>query len=86
MPAQAASVDGAALLRQATLPRRSDRRWEIELAPLSRMESWKVPPIKDGQNLAVLGFTFKDEKGSATLRAEYIWIDGKAYGLRSSPA
>ncbi len=33
LPAQTAPVDGQALLARAQLPRRQDRRWEIELAP-----------------------------------------------------
>ena len=40
LPAQAAPVDGPALLKAARLPRRPDRRWEIELAPLPRMQAW----------------------------------------------
>ena len=86
VPAQTASVDGPSLLKKADLPKRADKTWEIELAPLSRMETWKVPEIKPGQALAMLGFTFKDEKGGAILRVEYLWLDGKTYGLRSSPA
>lgn len=86
VPAQAANVDGPALLKKASLPRRSDSAWEVELAPLTRMQAWKVPEIKPGQPLAVLGFTFKEEKGSALLRVEYLWLDGKTYALRSSPA
>ncbi len=86
IPAQTAPVDAPTLLKKASLPKRTDKTWEIELAPLSRMETWKVPEIKNGQTLALLGFTFKDEKGSAILRAEFLWLDGKAYALRSSPA
>lgn len=86
VPAQTASVDAPALLKKATLPRRTDKVWEIEFAPLSRMEAWKVPEIKPGQSLAVLGFSFKDEKGSPILRAEFLWLDGKTYALRSAPA
>jgi hypothetical protein len=86
VPAQTASVDGPGLLKKAVLPTRKDNTWEVELAPLTRMEQWKVPEIKNGQPLALLGFTFKDEKGSAILRAEFLWLDGKTYGLRSSPA
>lgn len=86
VPAQTANVDGPDLLRKAVLPKRSDKTWEIELAPLPRMEAWKVPEIKPGQTLAMLGFTFKDEKGGAILRVEYLWLDGKTYALRSSPA
>lgn len=86
LPAQSSSIDGAALLAKAALPRRSDRRWELELAPLTRMEAWKVSEIKPGAQVSAVGFTTKDEKGDAVMRVEYLFVDGKAYGLRSSPA
>lgn len=86
VPAQSAPVDGAALLKAAQLPTRKDRRWLIELAPLTRMEAWKVQPLKTGDAVGVLGFTFSGEKGDAVLRAEYLFVGGSAYGLRSSPA
>ena len=86
LPAQSAPVDGKALLAKAVLPTRTDKRWEIELAPLTRLQAWKVPEIKPGTSLSVLGFTFTGEKGEAILRAEYLFLDGKVYGLRSSPA
>lgn len=86
LPAQSAPVDGKALLAKAVLPTRTDKRWEIELAPLTRLQTWKVPEIKPGTSLSVLGFTFTGEKGEAILRAEYLFLDGKVYGLRSSPA
>ena len=85
-PAQSASVDGAGLARRAVVPTRKDRDWEVELAPISRMDAWKVPEVRVGQRLAVLGFTMVGEKGDAVLRAEYLVLDGKVYGLRSSPA
>jgi hypothetical protein len=86
VPAQTAPVDGAKLLAQAQLPRRKDKVWEIELAPLTRMEAWQVAEIKPGTELSVLGFTFTDEKGDPVLRAEFLWVAGKAHALRSSPA
>ena len=86
LPAQSAAVDGPALLKAAQLPTRKDRRWAIELAPLSRMEAWKVKPIQAGDTVAVLGFTFTGEKGAAVLRAEYLFAGGGVYGLRSAPA
>lgn len=85
LPAQSAPVDGAALLSQAQLPRRPDRRWEVELAPLSRMNAWGVTPLKVGDEVGVLGFTFAEEKGAALLRAEYLFVGDAVYGLRSSP-
>lgn len=86
LPAQQAQVDGAKLLAEATLPTRTDRTWHIELAPLTRMQAWGVPEVKPGTEVAVLGFTFAGEKGEPVLRAEYVFVGGKAYGLRSSPA
>lgn len=86
LPAQIAPVEGAALLAKAGIPKRSDKAWEIELAPLTRVQAWKVPEIKTGMPVALLGFTFKDEKGEAILRAEYLWLNGMTYALRSNPA
>lgn len=85
LPAQTAAVDAQAVLKAASLPTRRDRRWQIELAPLTRMDAWKVPEIKAGDSLALLGFTFTGEKGDAVLRAEYLFFAGKTYGLRSAP-
>ena len=86
LPAQSAAVDGPALLKAAQLPTRKDRVWEVELAPLTRMDAWKVPQIKVGETVGVLGFTFTGETGDAVLRAEYLFVGGQVYGLRSSPA
>ena len=86
LPAQSAGVDGPGLLKAAQLPTRKDRRWHLELAPLSRMEAWKVVPIRNGDAVQVLGFTFTREKGEALLRVEYLWAGGLTAGLRSSPA
>jgi hypothetical protein len=86
IPAQTAPVEGKALLAKAVLPKRKEGVWEIELAPLTRMQAWNVPEIKVGATLAVLGFTFREENGPPVLRVEYLWADGKTYALRSSPA
>ncbi|MFD1712204.1 hypothetical protein FVQ98_04355 [Ottowia sp. GY511] len=86
LPAQTSAVDGKAILARATLPRRTETRWEIELAPLQRLNAWQVPEIKEGQHLGLLGFTFKEDKGEPVLRAEYLFLNGKVYGMRSSPA
>lgn len=86
LPAQSAPVDGKALLAKAVVPTRKDKRWEIELAPLTRMQAWNVPEIKAGDQIALMGFTFTGEKGEAILRVEYLFANGKVYGLRSSPA
>lgn len=86
LPAQAASVDGPALLKAAQLPTRKGRRWHIELAPLSRLEAWKATPIKNGDAIAMLGFTFPGEKGEPVLRVEYLWAGAQVVGMRSAPA
>ncbi|WP_280154511.1 DUF6152 family protein [Piscinibacter sp. XHJ-5] len=86
LPAQSASVDGAGLLAAARLPARRDKVWHIELAPLTRVESWKLDEIKPGAQVGVLGYSFPGEQGNAVLRAEYVFVGGKAYGMRSSPA
>ncbi len=86
VPPQTAQVDGAALLAKAGVPRRADRRWTVELAPLTRMDAWKVPELKAGDTVSVVGFTYRDESGEPVLRAEYLFVGDRVYGLRSSPA
>ncbi len=86
VPAQSAAVDGASLLKSAVLPTRKDKVWHVELSPLTRLEAWKVPEIKVGDTLSLVGFTFAGEKGEPVLRVEYLYAGGKAYGLCSSPA
>ena len=86
LPAQSAPVDGKALLQEAQVPTRKGTKWEVELAPLTRMEAWKVAEIKPGTQVSVVGFGLKDEKGEPVLRVEYLFVGGKAYGLRSSPS
>lgn len=85
VPPQSAQVDGAALLAKAGVPRRADRRWTVELAPLTRMDAWKVPRLEPGDTVSVVGFTYRDESGEPVLRAEYLFVGDRAYGLRSSP-
>ena len=86
LPKQTTAVDGEALLAKAQLPTRRDRRWEVELAPLTRLEAWKVEEIRPGTEVSVIGFAAPGEQGAAVLRAEYLVVGGKVYGLRSSPA
>jgi Family of unknown function (DUF6152) len=85
VPAQQVSIDAAALFAKTKIPTRKDREWEVELAPLTRMEAWNIAPIKKGESIEVVGFTFPKEEGEAILRAEFLFRGGKAYGLRSAP-
>lgn len=86
LPAQTAGVDGAGLLRRAVVPTRKDRRWQIELAPIFRMNQWQVSEVKVGDSISMVGFTFQGERGEPVLRVEYLFVGDKTYGLRSSPA
>lgn len=86
LPRQTTAVDGEGLLAKAQVPTRRDRRWEVELAPLTRLEAWKVEEIRPGTELSVVGFAAPGEQGEPVLRAEYLFVGGKVYGLRSSPA
>lgn len=86
VPAQTAPVDGKALLAKAVVPRRRDRLWQVELAPLTRMQAWQIAEIKPGAAVSLVGFTLREEKGDPVLRAEFLFVDGKAYALRSGPA
>ncbi len=83
-PAQSQSVDGAAILAKARLPSNPAKSWTIELAPLLRVEAWKVTRPATGAAVAAIGYTLPGEK-SAIMRVEYLLLDGKIYGLRSSP-
>ncbi|MGL5001799.1 MAG: DUF6152 family protein [Casimicrobium sp.] len=85
VPKQAANVDGAKILANAKLPKRRGD-WNVELAPLPRMDAWKVEPLKAGDTFRGIGFTYKDEQGAQVTRIEYLIVGEKVYGLRSAPA
>ena len=85
-PRQSASVDAAAIFTKAVVPTRSDARWEIELSPLTRLQAWNTPEIKDGEMLEIVGYTFAGEKGKAILRVEFLIRGEVVTPLRSSPA
>ena len=70
---------------RAVVPTRQDRRWEIEMAPLRRLQASKVAEIKPGTSIAVLGFTLTAEKGEAVRRAEYLFVAGNTDALLLSP-
>lgn len=85
LPAQQQSVDSAGILKKVQVPANAAGSWEIEFAPLSRMQQWGLSqPPKVGDRIEVIGYGLTD--GKRVLRAEYVFIDGKAYALRSSPA
>ena len=86
VPGQSANLDAKAILSKAAVPKRQAKTWELELAPLTRMELWQVAEIKVGATVAVVGYALKAGIAEAVVRVEYLWVDGKVYALRSSPA
>jgi len=85
MPAQSAPVDGARLLSGTRLPSRNAIRWEIELAPLFRMSQWQVPEIREGERVAVVGFGLREQPATPLMRVEFLFLQGRVFGMRSSP-
>lgn len=61
---------------------RDDKKWEIVLAPLARMEArgLKREDIEVGKTVAVEGYARKD--GTPEIRAERIVVNGKTVELR----
>ena len=85
LPAQSQQVDGAAILAKTRLPEASAGEWTVEFAPLSRMQAWGVREPKSGERIEVIGYIAPKVGDGRLLRVEYLFADGKAYGLRSSP-
>lgn len=85
VPAQQQSVDGAGILKKVQVPANAAGVWEVEFAPLSRMQAWGLSqPLKVGDRIEVIGYGLADDN-KRLLRAEYLFINGKAYAFRSSP-
>ena len=86
VPAQQQSVDGAGILKKVQVPTNAAGVWEIEFAPLSRMQAWGLSqPLKVGDRIEVIGYGLADDRNKRLLRAEYLFVNGKAYACRSSP-
>lgn len=86
VPAQQQSVDGAGILKKVQVPANATGVWEVEFAPLSRMQAWGLSqPLKMGDRIEVIGYGLADDNNKRLLRAEYLFINGKAYAFRSSP-
>jgi Family of unknown function (DUF6152) len=85
LPAQTQPVDGKSLLAKAKVPNSDAKTWTLELAPLTRVEAWKVAQPAPGSIIAALGYALPGEK-SAVMRVEYLMVGDATYGLRSMPA
>jgi hypothetical protein len=86
LPAQSQSVDGASILARTRLPEAAAGEWTVEFAPLSRMQAWGVREMKPGDRIEVIGYVAPKIGDGRLLRVEYLFAEGRAYGLRSSPA
>ena len=84
LPAQQQSVDAAAIAARTQVPQGAEGKWELEFAPLPRMEAWGVAPLKVGDRIEVIGYVGVPGKPKV-MRVEYLIVNGTTYGLRSSP-
>ena len=86
VPKQQQSVDGSGLLKRVQVPPNAVGDWEIEFAPLSRMQAWGLSQApKIGDRMELVGYALADSD-KRVLRVEYLFFNGKAYAFRSSPA
>lgn len=83
-PAQSQQVDGAAILAKSQVPTNPSKVWTLELAPLFRVEAWKIAQPAAGSLVAAVGYAAPGEK-NAFMRVEYLIIGNTLYGLRSMP-
>lgn len=85
VPAQAQRVDGSALLKKTALPSQPAGDWEVEFAPLTRMEAWGLrEPLRAGDRIELVGYALAGSP-KKLLRVEYMFAGGRAYAFRSSP-
>ena len=88
IPAQQANVDAAAIVSKTKTPNHRGA-WEVELAPLARMNAWQMVAPTVGSKIAVIGYSFAeqkpDSKGMHILRAEFVFVGDKTYSIRSGP-
>ncbi|MBA2548582.1 MAG: hypothetical protein H0V16_09020 [Burkholderiaceae bacterium] len=85
LPAQQQSVDAAGILKKVQVPSNGQGTWEVELAPLSRMQAWGLSqPLKVGERVEVIGYRLTDEN-KRVVRVEYLFVGDKAYAFRSAP-
>ncbi len=87
MPRQSQNVDAAALLQKAQVPAPAGGDWELELAPMFRMQAWGMGEApKVGDRIEAIGYTSPNLSGGRLMRVEYLIHNGRVAGLRSSPA
>ena len=86
LPAQQQSVDAAGILKKTQVPANAAGVWEVEFAPLSRMQQWGLSQApKVGDRIEVIGYALADGN-KRVVRVEYLFVDGKSFAFRSSPS
>jgi hypothetical protein len=87
MPRQTQAVDGAALVKKTALPPSPAGEWQLEFAPMFRMQAWGLGEApKVGDRIEVIGYTAPTIARGRLMRVEYVFHGGRAGALRSSPA
>jgi hypothetical protein len=87
LPKQSQNVDSAAIAAKARVPSAPAGQWQIEFAPLTRMQAWGMGTApKVGDRIEVIGYTAPGIEGGRLMRVEYVFHEGRVAGLRSSPA
>lgn len=86
IPKQRENVDTAALLRNARVPPAGREIWRVELPSLALLSKWDVRRPKIQQVIGVVGYPGPQLLDTPTVRAEILFIGGKAYPMRSDPA
>jgi len=84
MPEQSQNVEAAAIVARTRLPGNAAGDWELEFAPLSRMQAWQVEPLKEGDRIEVIGYAGVPGR-PRLMRVEFLIVGGRAHGLRSAP-
>ncbi|WP_119154220.1 hypothetical protein [Caldimonas tepidiphila] len=83
VPKQALAVADVPILAAAALPRRADVHWIVELAGVARLDEWRMPRPAAGERIEAVGYGFPGERGAPLLRAEFVFVAGHAYPMRS---
>lgn len=87
LPAQKEPLDVRTLLSRAQLPpRQAGRSWRVELPSLAQLSLWDMPRPEMDQVIAVLGYPGPPVRGTPTVQAEVLFMNGQAYPLRAEPA
>lgn len=87
LPRQSQDVDSAGILKKVQVPPSAAGEWQIEFAPMTRMQAWGMGASpKVGDRIEMIGYAGPTAGGLRVLRVEYLFLGGRTAGLRSSPS